>query len=171
VSAAGIGVHGGIVHFSMAWLGVPLALYQKLPMNAATLAAIREVEQEQLAVQTKATRWWEERHASAKAALQVRELRLSEALASGFLEPDLYELTIRKIRTEATQTGGDGFESPASPASLLPIAPSGSLVEMHLASTEAQRRSIVVAVFERLLIDHTGVVDYTLRSADDARAA
>jgi len=92
----------------------------------------------------------------------VRETRLAEALAEGFLDPDLYRLTIAKLRQDSLDAAVRNAPQ-LSREQPLKVEQATTVLELHAELSTEDQRVLVESLFEDLWIDPTGIVRYVLR--------
>lgn len=107
------------------------------------------------------------------AALVQREAHLTRAFGQGLLTADVHLLALRELAEERRHLEGQ-LTSPADTrAAQLKQLRSGletarSAWDLHILLALAEQRLLVYTIFERLEIDHTGVVRYTFKRKSPA---
>jgi DNA invertase Pin-like site-specific DNA recombinase len=137
-------------------------IYQDLVLTPAIRLVLQQAQEQRHEVENREGRRRQDMLAAHRAERQVRETRLAEALAEGFLDPDLYRLTITKLRQDAVDA-----EARHAPHPSRESTPEGeeakTVLELHAGLSTEGQRALVTLVFEDLRIDPTGIVRYVLR--------
>ena len=137
-------------------------IYRRLPVTADLREALQSAERDRAESQDREAQRRAQMLEAGRVHRQVREARLAEALAEGFLDPDLYRLTMAKLRQEALQA-----EVPHVPsrqdATNPAVERARTVLELHTGLKSEGQRLLVELLFEDVWIDHAGITRYALR--------
>ncbi len=136
-------------------------IYERLTLTPEIRLAFQRAERDRREMETREGHRRQEMLAAQRADQQIRETRLAEALAEGFLDPDLYRLTITKLRQDALDAEVRHASRPLS--EMTPVQEQATTVlELHASLSLEGQRALVELLFEDLWIDPTGIVRYIL---------
>lgn len=138
-------------------------IYEHLAVTPAIRLELRRTQAKRLETETREDQRRQEMLAAHRAEQQVRETRLAEALAEGFLDPDLYRLTIAKLRQDAIEAEVRHTPQPLRELGKPEVEQTTTVLELHAALPTDGQRALVELLFEDLWIDPTGIVRYVLR--------
>jgi hypothetical protein len=140
-------------------------IYEHLKVTPTIRLALRRAEAARHDAEIREVQRRQEMLAAHRAERQVRETHLAEALAEGFLDPDLYRLTIAKLRQDELDAESRSTSRPSSePAPA--VGQATAVLDLHTGLTTEGQRALLELLFEEIWIDPTGVVRYVLKPSE-----